>query len=246
MTYVYFDLQVGIFIFASRKKDNQRYVRLPDIELRALAERNVLSVKRHIIKNNKVNSFFYHSLKEIDKIEIPHSTVHEKSLYNKPSGLWISCGTDWLDYVYENHKAPHKYNLFSFTYEIELFDNVKVISDKEQLLQFIKKYKKKPEHIRVYDVMDWEKVKQEYAGLVITPHLGTRLWHEPRNKMYIEGAEAVHDFFVDLLGQGWKNKALLLCEWYRAWESASGVIWNREGIASFKLIKKTNFKRYLT
>jgi hypothetical protein len=239
-------MDLGIFIFSSHKKADRKYIRLPDTEMMQLAEKNINSIKNYIIKHDYGTSFFYHSTKEVNNIAIPASyQCAKKSLYHKPQGLWISCGTSWLDYVMEDIKCPHKWNLFSYTYKIDLFDNVKIISEKEELHKFIKKYKKKPDDIRLYDIMDWNKVKEDYAGLVITPHLGNKIWRSSSDEMCISGAESAHDFFVDLLGAKWKNNVLLLCEWYRSWVASSGVIWNASGIASFKLIKRTNYKKYL-
>lgn len=240
-------MELAIFIFTSRKKNETKYIRLPDAEMYELAQRNINSIKRYIIKHNHTTSFFYHSTKELQRLKIP-STYHQgnKSLYHKPQGLWISCGTSWLDYVSKTINVPHKHNLFSYTYKLEFFDNVKIISEKEELHKFIKKYKRKPDDIRLYDVIDWEKVKGDFSGLVITPHLGNKIWRESKDSMKIIGAESAHDFFSDLLGPKWKNNLLLLSEWYRSWECASGVIWSLDGVASFTLVKRTNYKKYLT
>ena len=245
--YIYFDMELAIFIFTSHKKSNTKYIRLPESEMYDLAQRNINSVKHYIIKHKHTTSFFYHSTKELRRLSIPHEYEHEeKSLYHRPQGLWISCGTSWLDYVSKTITVPHKYNLFSYTYKLELFDSVKIISEKEELHKFIKKYKKKPDDIRLYDVMDWDKVKKDFTGVVITPYLGTKIWRDSADEMKISGAESAHDFFSDLLGAKWKNNMLLLSEWYRSWKCASGVIWSLEGIASFSLVKRTNYKKYLT
>ena len=63
--------------------------------------------------------------------------------------------------------------------------------------------------------------------------------------MEIIGGEVAHDFFVDLMGNRWKNNMILLSEWYRHWECASGVIWNISGISSCDLIKETDFSKYI-
>lgn len=244
--YIYFDMELLIFVFSSSKQQEKRYILLSTQELYHIAQQNVADMKRYIIKKEYTNSFIYHSTKELKRLSIPEEyTNTKKSLYHKPQGIWISCGISWLNYIEQKIKEPHKWNLFSYTYKIELFDSVKIISEKEELHKFIKKYKKKPDDIRLYDVIDWELVKREYNGLVITPYLGNKIWRESNDVMKIHGAESAHDFFVDLLGSKWKNNMLLLSEWYRSWECACGVIWNLNGIASFKLLKKTNFTKYL-
>jgi hypothetical protein len=245
-TYIYFDMDAGIFIFTTRRKYDSKYILLPITELIALLQCNIMSVRRYVIKHKHSNSFLYHSTKEIVRLSMPKEYVHtKKSLYHKPQGLWISCGTSWLDHVEKTYDFPHKYNLFTYTYKIDIFDTVKIISEKEELHKFIKKFKKKPDDIRLYDIIDWEKVKTEHTGLIITPFLANKIWRESHDTMKIHGAESAHDFFCDLLGAKWKNNMLLLSEWYRAWECSCGVIWNQDGIASFKLLKRTDYSKYL-
>ena len=244
--YIYFDIDNGIFIFTVHRKHESKYILLPANDLWDLARYNIASIKRYVLKHDYSNSFLYHSTKEIHRMSIPAEYQHsKKSLYHKPQGLWISCGTSWLDHVEKTYSNPNKYNLFSYTYKIEVYDTVKIISEKEELHKFIKKFKKKPDDIRLYDIIDWDKVKAEHTGLIITPHLGSKLWRDSQDSMRIHGAESAHDFFSDLLGQKWKNNMLLLSEWYRSWECASGVIWSLNGIASFRLLKKTNYVKYL-
>lgn len=246
--FIYFDTQDEIFIFTKTKKSEKsdnRYIRLPDSDLYELAKKNISNIKNYISRKNLLTSFFYHSTKEIKKINIPTNNKKSLSIYNKPNGLWLSCGSSWLEYVNNKYKIANKFNLFSYTYKIDLYDTVKVISDKDELFKFIKKYKRKPDDIRLYDVIDWELVKKDFDGLIITPNLKNKLWREASDEFYIVGAESAHDYFSDLLGPKWKNNMLLLSEWYRSWECDGGVIWDASAIASFELIKKSDYIKYL-
>lgn len=244
--YVYFNIEAGIFVFTHDKKSNKKYLKLPYEELMKLSKRNISSVKHHINKSGLNESFFYFSNQMITSLSIPEQSDTIKNIYSKPNGIWISHGISWLDYI-SRFEGPNKYNLFTYTYKIDVFATVKVITDKESLFAFIKKYKKKPEDMRLYDIIDWPKVKADFTGLIITPHLGSKIWRDNYESFFIHGLESAQDFFSDLLGPKWKNNSLLLAEWYRGWAPgcASGVIWDIGAIASFNLVKTTNYKKYL-
>lgn len=244
--YIYYDTENENFVFTDKKKSGSKYIRLPLIELIKIYQKNLSNIKNYITRHDYQTSFFYFSCKEINKLALPKSKPETNTIYNKPTGIWLSYGSSWLDYVSKHYEFPNKYNLFTYTYKVELYDTVKVITDKDELFKFIKKYKKKPDDIRIYDIIDWEKVKEDYSGLVIAPHLGSKIWRDNYDSMVIYGREAVHDYFVDLLGNKWKNNNLMLSEWYRGWECACGVIWNISSIASFKLCKKSNHSKYVT
>ena len=243
--YIYFNTEINTFVFTNKKKSSKKYLLFPIEQLQSIAKRNILSVKHYIIKSELSTSFLYFSVNELKKLEIPENYEQDKSIYTQPNGIWLSHGISWLENI-ERYEFPNKYNLFSYTYKVDLFNTIKIISDKESLFTFIKKYKKKQDDIRMYDIIDWDKVKEEFTGLIITPHLGRKIWRDNYESFYISGQESVQDFFTDLLGPKWKNNILLLSEWYRGWpRCAGGVIWNIEAISSFTLVKKTNYLKYL-
>jgi len=226
----------------------QRYLTFPNEKLFKIAKKNIQDVNKFINKHKLNNSFLHFSINKIDKLEqiIPTAKNNKKkSLYYNPDGLWLSHGSSWLDFVDSNIKIPNNSNLFAYIYKIEVFDTVKLITNKDDLHKFIKLYKKKPADIKLYDVIDWDRVRKDFNGLIITPWLGDKIWHLGPERMEIIGGEVAHDFFVDLMGSRWKNNMILLSEWYRHWECASGVIWNINGIASCDLIKETDFSKYI-
>ena len=224
------------------------YLFFSDEKLFKIASKNVKDTKKFINKHKLQNLFLHFSLNKIEKFDSKLDPSKNKSnnLYYKPKGLWISHGSSWLDYVNSNIKNANEKNLFGYIYKIDIFDSIKLITNKDDLFKFIKLYKKKPNDIKIYDVMDWDRIKKDFDGLIITPWLGDKIWHlSSSENMEIIGGEIVHDFFVDLIGSKWKNNMMLLSEWYRKWNCASGVIWNTKGIASCDLIKQIDFSKYI-
>lgn len=242
--YIYFNVETLTFTFSDHKKTKRKYISLSRDELYAIAQRNLSCVKNYIIRHKITSSFFYFSGKSITRVHIDTTPDNSHTIYRKPSGMWLSCGNSWLEHI-ERCLGPNKYNLFTYTYKVELYSTVKIITDKESFFTFIKKYKKKPDDIRIYDIIDWDRVKADCHGLIITPHLGSRIWRENYETFYIHGRESAHDFFADLMGSKWKNNQLLLAEWYRAWSCSGGVIWNTDAIASINLVKKTDYQKYI-
>ena len=243
-TYIYFNVETLTFVFSNQKKSKKKYISFSREDLIRFSKKNISSTKKYIIKHKIDSSFFYFSSKIIKKVTIDTEPSNDHSIYKKPSGMWLSFGSSWLDYI-ERYPGPNKYNLFTYTYKVELFNTVKIITDKDGLFAFIKKYKKKADDIRIYDIIDWEKVKSDFNGLIITPHLGTKIWRDNFESFYIHGNESAQDFFTDVIGPKWKNNNLLLSEWYRGWSCASGVIWNIDAIANIQLIKKTDYPKYI-
>jgi hypothetical protein len=231
----------------------QRWVQYTDDQIYKIGKKNVHDVKKFIHKHKLKDSFLHFSLKSIEKLDSvildnSHKSGTNKSVYTNPSGLWLSHGSGWLDYVELNIKKPSPWNLFPYTYKLEVFDSVKLITSKDDLFKFIKTYKYKPSDIKFYDVIDWSKVKKDWDGLIITPWLGDKIWHNtstPSDRFEIIGGESAHDFINEIMGARWKNNNVVLSEWYRHWECASGVIWNVQGIASCNLIKETDFSKYI-
>jgi hypothetical protein len=228
----------------------QRYLVFPDEKIYKICKKNIHDTHKFITKHKLKDSFLHFSMHKIEKLD-PFFTNTElksdkhKSLYYNPKGLWLSHGSSWIDYVDNNIKYASNSNLYPYIYRIEVFDTVKLITNKDELFKFIKTYKKKPNDIKLYDVIDWNRVKTDFTGLIITPWLGDKIWHLSKERMEIIGGEVAHDFFVDLMGNRWKNNMILLSEWYRHWECASGVIWNINGISSCDLIKETDFSKYI-
>ncbi len=231
----------------------QRWIEYPEKQIYKVAKANIHDVKKFIHKHKLKDSFLHFSFKPIEKLDTnlldgSWKPGSKKTVYSNPPGLWISHGSGWLEWVESNVKQPSPWNLFPYTYKIEVFDSVKLITSKDDLFKFIKTYKRKPGDIKFYDVIDWARVKKDFDGLIITPWLGDKIWHSgsnPTDRFEIVGGESAHEFINEIMGARWKNNFVLLSEWYRHWECASGVIWNVSGIASCDLIKETDFSKYI-
>jgi len=131
---------------------------------------------------------------------------------------------------------------FSPTFTYEPFDNIKLL-----LLaaiagvgfsRFINEFKNN-ENLTITNVLDWNKIKEKYDGMVICPYLGNELWGPHANSMGFDGdAQAINEYVQKIAGDGWKDNILFLAEWYRHWETGSGVIWRDSGVKDFKLVER--------
>jgi hypothetical protein len=242
----YFDSKYKKFVRKSSKTDDHmRFIEVPYDILDMIAKKNLKNMLKCIHKHDLGTSLLHFSNKKLTRLETPDNAPHEKkSLYYKPNGLWVSCGGSWIEHMNHTFNGATESNLFGYVYKVDVVENVKVITSKDDLYKFIKKYKHKPDDIKLYDVIDWVRVRSEFKGLIIAPYLGDLIWHLGPDIMNIQGAESAHEFFTDLMGAKWKNNMMLLSEWYRHWNCSCGVIWNTEGIAGCSLIKEINFSSY--
>ncbi len=156
------------------------------------------------------------------------------NLYHNPHGLWFGCGTDWQRFT----NYPSQWSFSTHLYEIELADSVKKISSVKELEKFINEFKNN-ENLTITNVLDWNKIKEKYDGMVICPYLGNELWGPHANSMGLNGdAQAINEYILKIAGDGWKDNILFLAEWYRHWETGSGVIWRDSGVKDFKLVER--------
>ena len=82
-------------------------------------------------------------------------------------------------------------------------------------------------------------VKKDYDGLVICTYLGDEIWGKNYIDFSISGNKnTINDYIINIIGEEWKNKLYFLAEWYRHWDTSSGVIWSMEGLDDFKLAKR--------
>lgn len=157
------------------------------------------------------------------------------NLYHNPYGLWFGCGADWQHYI----NFPSSWSFSTHLYEIELSDSVKKISSVKELENFIDEFKNADSILSVTNVLNWDKIKEKYDGMVICPYLGDELWGPNANKMGFDGVpQAINEYVQKIGGDGWKDNILFLAEWYRHWETGSGVIWRDSGVKDFKLVER--------
>jgi hypothetical protein len=244
---IVYDSKKFIFININENEKKHYHKVINKSELLKIAKTNLINTRQFIKDNGLNNTFLHFSMTKIEKLKFEKNTTSwnadSKSVYFNPNGLWISHGSSWLDFVEKNNNGPGMWNLFSYTYKIIISDSIKIISNIDQFYDFIEEFKNSNKIIKLYDVINWEKVKKKYDGLIISPWLGDEIWEIAKDdKFTIWGGESAHNFFVQLLGSKWKDNKLLLSEWYRHWETSTGVIWNSAGVRDIELIKFHEFK----
>lgn len=144
------------------------------------------------------------------KIDEPLRDVDAQESGRKPKGFWISVegGDDgWKSWCEAEGFALDK---FEVSYEIKLVEmpNIKIISNALDLDCFHEKYKEpiSPEAVYVRDHINWNRVADEYKGIIIAPYIWERR---------LEGDAS---------------------SWYYGWDCASGCIWDTSAIDSINLV----------
>ena len=127
------------------------------------------------------------------------------TLYEKPKGLWYSCGKDWKSFVQSNDFKSKSHYQHKYLLEVNL-NRMCVVRTEKELLKFSEKYGEleKPDINFKGDkgrwAVDWNKVSRDYDGIEICP-------------------------YIDL---DWSLKNYY--RWYYGWDVASGCIWGKGAI----------------
>jgi hypothetical protein len=75
--------------------------------------------------------------------------------------------------------------------------------------------------------------------MVICPYLGNEIWGDKANTMALEGEpDTIQQYVEKIAGDSWKSNIFFTAEWYRHWETGSGVVWRASGIKDFKLVER--------
>ena len=145
-------------------------------------------------------------------------------IYHNPKGLWVSCGSDWLRWVLKisSPKYHNPWINYKYIYEITInYNNILYIKNYDELIAFHIKYAINDGKI------NWKLVKKEYDGLIICPYLGYDIWNEVSN-IYINNKSYKH--ITNILSNNILKYPQIYLEWYRHWETGSGVIWRKKSI----------------
>lgn len=195
----------------------------------------------------------------IDKINIKKFRKRKGSYSNdllsyNPNGLWFSCGTAWIDWIYSDVNLKNVKDIYNNYYykntdntynkkyigmigirwypiNIYILDltklNMKRIKTCRSIKKFSRNYKtKKPRNIGKY--IKWDLVKRKYDGLRICPYQGQcGYYKEIENIYYNNTTKALSN---SLLGKVSHKDIPHL--WHSNWETDSGVVWK-----NFKKIK---------
>lgn len=204
--------------------------------LAEINNQNIISA----IKSNGVDKFYNVGLEPIKFIADDYMNKGSwlgSNLYQNPYGLWFGCGADWQNFIETVGPSPWAFS--THLYEIELSDTVKRISSVDELKEFIDEYKNPDSELTITNVMNWDKIKEDYDGLVICPYLGNEIWGNLAHSMSLDGVpESIDQYVKKLAGDSWKTNIFFLAEWYRHWETGSGVVWRASGIKDFKLVER--------
>jgi hypothetical protein len=230
---------VEVIDYSNYNKMIHEYVN--DKKLEKIAKKNDQNIKKVIKSRSNYNKKFYHiSIKEfeypiLDK-QSDFSSWLGENIYKNPKGIWISRGLSWQKFI---GNFPSQWSLGTYIYEIAPSDSVLYISNLEELKEFIDLYMKtKP---KISDIINWKKVKKQYDGLIICPYLGNKIWGKNAEKFGMWGDKNVDKYMDNIIDDKWQKKLFFTAEWYRHWETATGVIWKPStGIRTIKLIKKNN------
>lgn len=225
-------------------ENDDRYVQIPDD---MMDEKYFLCNKRYqelsvLIKNKYPDKYihisqYFLTMDNIKDMSGESASWGSSAIYYNPQGIWLSCGSAWLDW-FEGY--CNQWLKLPYVYEIDINKNtVLKINNIFQFRDFAKKYRN-PDATSLEKMIDWSLVKEDYDGLIICPYLGSKIWKVSNpttfgiNKNtidYIETALDTKVFEVDAF----------IYEWYRHWETATGVIWRPSGIKSITLIDENHW-----
>ena len=220
--------------------NNKIHLIINDNELNILASENAIKIDNFIKNRKGYKKKFYHvsttTINNLYNKDSDHTSWVGEGLYNNPQGIWISCGLSWQKYI---GTGVSQWSLANYIYEIVPSKKVLYIHSIEELKKFIDDYKKKT--IKITNIINWKKVKKRYDGLIICPYLGDKIWGKKSNRIRFYGnKKQLKKHFDKILEKDWKTDIFYLAEWYRHWETGSGVIWRMSGIANIKLLTKLN------
>lgn len=91
----------------------------------------------------------------------------------KPTGLWYSCGSAWIDWL--QSEMPHWADEVNYIYEIDVVpDDFLALRSEEDVLKFTQKYGRAEElSLPWAHGIDWPTVAKHYTGIEICPYIYT-------------------------------------------------------------------------
>ena len=157
------------------------------------------------------------------------------NLYYNPKGLWISCSSSWLKFsLYASQPYYNsKWLDAKYIYKVDINpEKILRINKVNQLIDFHIKYLKKNNKFQI----DWKKVKKDYDGIIICPYLGYKIWKDKDTlrKYFYENQQ---QYILNIIGNDIKKYHQIYLEWYRHWETGTGVIWRKSSIKNIEEIK---------
>lgn len=118
-----------------------------------------MSELQNIIRSKYDNDWI--ALSSSDKIfQLTNLISSQKNHYGfKPQGLWLGKGDNWLQYIKDNDMTD-LITEYCSAFAIELDSNILTLKDKEDYVNFTKRYSKNSSNIK------WEVVAKKYDGII--------------------------------------------------------------------------------
>lgn len=135
-------------------------------------------------------------------LHLENLTRKEQAIGNKPSGLWVSDGSDWKDWcLQESFEEEH----LRFASRVELMPDASILrlESYSALSRFTEAYRKDNQLTSNYTLreIDWPAVADAYSGILIMPYQ-------------------------------WEARLAQNTFWYYGWDVSSGCIWEPTAIQS--------------
>jgi len=121
----------------------------------------------------------HYSANEIKELKNDYKYPNKSCFYcrMKPLGLWVSDDDDygWRQWCEKNDFCLEN---LQYSYEIELKEkaNILLLKSEEDILHFTAKYKIEDSHPQIDGIL-WQKVKDDYEGILITPYRNELAYH---------------------------------------------------------------------
>ena len=128
-------------------------------ELKSFLGIDLSKYSRIVLSNKKIEELYPQS-------QVPPT---EYNSYQKPSGLWYGCGTEWLNFA--DTGLPGYLNNVNYIYEIEISDSVLKIDSNEDFDTFYWHFHQPYSRGSISNPINWPEVKGEYDGIEICPYL---------------------------------------------------------------------------
>jgi len=117
------------------------------------------------------NRYIHYSLMKKDRINRPAET--EQSTNDiKPSGLWLSIGSEWDDWCKAN-KFRQNWNKEKTAVVLKKHAKILRISNAKEIDEFTKKYGVESKNWGT-TLINWKKVTGDYQGIIIAPYISSR------------------------------------------------------------------------
>ena len=140
----------------------------------------------------------------------------------------------YADRYFYLHDKSFDWMDLKYIYKIDIDESkVKKINNLKELIEFQKEFGNIKNHYKI----NWNLVKKQYDGLIICPYLGYDIWKKNVITMsYIKKNQ--QNYILDAVGDDIEKYPQFFLEWYRHWETVSGVVWRSSGIKDFILIER--------